>query len=209
MPKACNFHVQMPGTLNWRTKHARKKLRDVALGQLAGCEMGLPLESEEGEVPHLRLSQAPPLPWPRPGSADTVVRSDSPPSPSSGLPCCTFCFALLLFCLPGLGSVLSPPSLPPFLSFVLPPACCVLPLPVLCLCCFPCFPLVACGWLSLFPPSFPPPACVCVKPKNTDLLRLVFFRLSDLFIVRNRQDIVTFLIRLMQCHSVEHLVQWC
>ena len=47
-----------------------KCLRDVALGQLAGCEMGLTLESEEGEVPHLRWSQAPPLPWPRPGSAD-------------------------------------------------------------------------------------------------------------------------------------------
>ena len=43
-----------------------KSLRDVALGQLAGCEMGLTLESEEGEVPHLRWSQAPPLPWPRP-----------------------------------------------------------------------------------------------------------------------------------------------
>ena len=51
-----------------------KSLRDVALGQLAGCEMGgLTLESEEGEVPHLRWSQAPPLPWPRPGSADTVL----------------------------------------------------------------------------------------------------------------------------------------
>ena len=47
-----------------------KCLRDVALGQPAGCEMGLTLESEEGEVPHLRWSQAPPLPWPRPGSAD-------------------------------------------------------------------------------------------------------------------------------------------
>jgi len=40
------------------------------LGQLDGCEMGLTLDSEEGEVPHLRWSQAPPLPWPRPGSAD-------------------------------------------------------------------------------------------------------------------------------------------
>ena len=47
-----------------------KCLRDMALGQLDGCEMGLTLESEEGEVPHLRWSQAPPLPWPRPGSAD-------------------------------------------------------------------------------------------------------------------------------------------
>ena len=55
-----------------------KCLRDVALGQLAGCEMGLTLESEEGEVPHLRWSQAPPLPWPRPGSADLLVSSHSP-----------------------------------------------------------------------------------------------------------------------------------
>ena len=47
-----------------------KCLRDMALGQLDGCEMGLTVESEEGEVPHLRWSQAPPLPWPRPGSAD-------------------------------------------------------------------------------------------------------------------------------------------
>ena len=46
-----------------------KCLRDMALGQLDGCEMGLTLD-EEGEVPHLRWSQAPPLPWPRPGSAD-------------------------------------------------------------------------------------------------------------------------------------------
>jgi len=44
------------------------------LGQLAGCEMGLTLESEEGEVPHLRWSQAPPLPWPRPGSADYPLK---------------------------------------------------------------------------------------------------------------------------------------
>ena len=50
-----------------------KCLRDMALGQLDGCEMGLTVESEEGEVPHLRWSQAPPLPWPRPGSADIDV----------------------------------------------------------------------------------------------------------------------------------------
>ena len=89
LPKACNFHVQMPGSLNGGRSMPGKCLRDVALGQLAGCEMGLTLEreegalgqlagcemgstleSEEGEVPHLRWSQAPPLPWPRPGSAD-------------------------------------------------------------------------------------------------------------------------------------------
>ena len=56
--------------LTGRRSMAGKCLRDVALGQLAGCEMGLTLESAEGEVPHLRWSQAPPLPWPRPGSAD-------------------------------------------------------------------------------------------------------------------------------------------
>ena len=55
-----------------------KSLRDVALGQLAGCEMGLTLESEEGEVPHLRWSQAPPLPWPRPGSADIYICTHIP-----------------------------------------------------------------------------------------------------------------------------------
>ena len=37
---------------------------------LDGCKIGLTVESEEGEVPHLRWSQAPPLPWRRPGSAD-------------------------------------------------------------------------------------------------------------------------------------------
>ena len=67
MPKACTFHVQMPGSLNWRTKHVifmskclevltggrslpGKCLRDVALRRLAGCEMGLTLESEEGAL---------------------------------------------------------------------------------------------------------------------------------------------------------------
>ena len=40
---------------------------------LDGCKIGLTVESEEGEVPHLRWSQAPPLPWPRPGSADIYI----------------------------------------------------------------------------------------------------------------------------------------
>ena len=74
--------------------------------------------------------------------------------------CCVFCFALLLFCLPGLGSVcFLHPSLP--LSFLL---FCML---VVCSPCLfsafvvsPCFPVVGCGWLSLFPPSLP--ACVRV-----------------------------------------------
>ena len=38
---------------------------------------------------------------------------------------------------------------------------------------FPCFPVVVCGCLSLFPPSFPPPACVCVKPHRTEQLSLM------------------------------------
>ena len=33
--KACNFHVQMPGSLNWRTKHARKMFTRCGLG--AAC----------------------------------------------------------------------------------------------------------------------------------------------------------------------------
>ena len=91
-PKHVIFMSKMPGiSLNWRTKHVifmskclevltggrsmpGKCLCDVALRRLAGCEMGLTLESEEGEVPQLRWSQAPPLPWPRPGSADYPSR---------------------------------------------------------------------------------------------------------------------------------------
>ena len=43
----------------------------TVLKGLEGLER-LTVESEEGEVPHLRWSQAPPLPWPRPGSADNM-----------------------------------------------------------------------------------------------------------------------------------------
>ena len=48
--------------------------RQKLLMWLDGCKIGLTVESEEGEVPHLRWSQAPPLPWPRPGSADISTR---------------------------------------------------------------------------------------------------------------------------------------
>ena len=95
MAEACNFHVierqnlqtkPAGGKRTW-PKHAifmskclevltggrsmpGKCVRDMAFGQLDGCEMGLTLESEEGEVleseegevPHLRWSQAPPRP---------------------------------------------------------------------------------------------------------------------------------------------------
>ena len=47
--------------------------RQKLLMWLDGCKIGLTVESEEGEVPHLRWSQAPPLPWPRPGSADIMT----------------------------------------------------------------------------------------------------------------------------------------
>ena len=61
---------------------------------------------------------------------------------------------------------LLPPPSPPFPPFVLP-ACCVLPLPVLCLCGFALiFPSFCCCWLSLFPSPFPPPACVCEARYN-------------------------------------------
>ena len=33
--QTCNFHVQMPGSLNWRTKHARKMFTRCGLG--AAC----------------------------------------------------------------------------------------------------------------------------------------------------------------------------
>ena len=53
--------------------------RQKLLMWLDGCKIGLTVESEEGEVPHLRWSQAPPLPWPRPGSADfkKIVHSET------------------------------------------------------------------------------------------------------------------------------------
>ena len=106
----------------------------------------------------------------------------------------------------------SPLPSTPFLSFV-PAACCVLPLPVLCLCCFPVFPLlVVAGCPCSLPPSLPPLVCVCAgeTPKSRSVGADVFL-LPELFTftVRNRQDIVTFLKRLMQCHSVEHVMQWC
>ena len=72
MPGKCLRDValgQLPGCEMGLTLESE----EGALGHLAGCEMGLTLESEEGEVPHLRWSQAPPLPWPRPGSADLYV----------------------------------------------------------------------------------------------------------------------------------------
>ena len=73
--------------------------------------------------------------------------------------CCLFCFALLLFCLPGLVSVLSPSPL----SFVLP-ACCVLP----CLFCAFALFFCCCLWLA-------------VKPHSTERLSLMYFRLPELF----------------------------
>ena len=51
--------------------------RQKLLMWLDGCKIGLTVESEEGEVPHLRWSQAPPLPWPRPGSADNYEQARS------------------------------------------------------------------------------------------------------------------------------------
>ena len=143
-------------------------------------------------------------------TSNTVVRSDSPLLP---LPVCLVARFALHFCSSACqGWVLC--FLPPPSPLSFPLFCRLL---VVCSPCLfstfvvsPVFPLLlVAGCPCSLPPFLPPPVCVCVKPENTDLLRLVFFRLSDLFIVRNRQDIVTFLIRLMQCHSVEHLVQWC
>ena len=72
LPKACNFHVQMPGSLNCRMKHARRMFTRCGLGAaLLAARWVWPWEAKK-EVPHLRWSQAPPLPWPRPGSADSL-----------------------------------------------------------------------------------------------------------------------------------------
>ena len=57
----------------WSLEGFRAGRRQKLLMWLDGCKIGLTVESEEGEVPHLRWSQAPPLPWPRPGSADIHV----------------------------------------------------------------------------------------------------------------------------------------
>ena len=120
--------------------------------------------------PFLALSLFPHFPPTHPVPSLPFLRSAFVPSlccPASvvSLLCCVFCFALLLFCLPGLGSVccLPPPS-PRFLAFALL-ACCVLPLPVLPLL-FP--PFFRCWlWLSVLVPSLlpPPRLCVCEIPK--------------------------------------------
>ena len=90
MPGKCLRDValgQLPGCEMGLTLESE----EGALGQLAGCEMGLTLESEEGEVPHLRWSQAPPLPWPRPGSADiySIHGVYKPTKHNWGAPPCT------------------------------------------------------------------------------------------------------------------------
>ena len=94
-----------------------------------------------------------PLPLPRPWKC---VRSSPVPSCFSFLAavvllCCLFCFAPIALL-----------HATPF-SFLC--SACVLcaPLPVSAFVVLSfCFPVVGCGWLSLFPPSSPPPACVCV-----------------------------------------------
>ena len=97
----------------------------------------------------------PPTPVPSlPFLRSAFVPSLCCPASVVSLLCCVFCFALLLFCLPGLGS--PPVSLPLLCLLVVCSPC------PFCLCCFPRFSVVGCGCLSLFPPSFPPRLCVCV-----------------------------------------------
>ena len=84
------------------------------------------------------------------------------------------CFALLPVLLCAVCSSACQGWVP--VCFLLPPlkfsflcSVCLLcaPLPVSCLRCLSSyFPVAGRGWLSLFPPSFPPPACVCVKPQT-------------------------------------------
>ena len=55
----------------------------------------------------------------------------------------------------------------------------------------------------------------CVFPRELqiaqaqDLLGLMYSRLPDLFTTKNSQDLKSFLRRLFQCRSVDHLMQWC
>ena len=85
------------------------------------------------------------------------------------------CALALLPARVGFG-VLSPPLPPPFLSFVLH-ACCVLPLPVLCLCCFSLFP--RCWlWLAVLLPSLLTRSCACYR--SADCLASGFVG-SDVF----------------------------
>ena len=46
---------------------------DCALGALSELAEGKVVASQQKQAPHLRWSQAPPLPWRRPGSADYYV----------------------------------------------------------------------------------------------------------------------------------------
>ena len=114
--------------------------------------------------PFLALSLFPRFPPTHPVPSLPFLRSAFVPS--------LCCPASVVFCLPRLGSVccLPPPS-PRFLAFAL----CLLVVcsPCLfCLCCFPRFSVVGCGWLSLFPPSFPRPTCVCVgNPESKGISR--------------------------------------
>ena len=110
--------------------------------------------------------------------------------------CCWFCFVLLLLCLPGLGScVLSPPSLPPFPSFVLP-AFCVLPFPfsafVVLLWFLFCFVVAGCP--CSVPPSLSLLVRVCVwKRFDFDLLPCRFprYKIFLQFLVRRDSCVLT------------------
>ncbi len=85
-------------------------------------------------------------------------------SAAAVLLCCLLCLVVPALLRARVGFLCAfSPRLPP-LPFFVRPACCVLPLLVLCLCCVVLrFPVVCCGWLSLFPSLLsPPPACVCV-----------------------------------------------
>ena len=130
----------------------------------------IPLPSPSRPSPVLRF--LPPLPSPHHLSPRHILRSVFVPSlccPASivsllFLLCCLFCFALFALLGARVGLLCaSSPSLPPF-SFLC--SACLLCAPLAY--CLPLFVLSSCflgRWLSLFPPSFPPPSCVCVCPE--------------------------------------------
>ena len=56
LPKACNFHVQMPGSLNWRTKHARKMFTRCGLAPAGWLRDGFDLGKRRRSLERQNLS---------------------------------------------------------------------------------------------------------------------------------------------------------
>ena len=140
---------------------------------LAGCTFPL-LPGGSMNAAFLLFLPALPFSLPLPHPQECVCPSLCCPALVKLSPCCVFALLLVLLCAVALLPARA--SLPPFPSFVLPAFVCVLPLPVLCPCGFPLVnPLLCCGWLSLFPSSFPPQlmrVCENVWPSSLQISQI-------------------------------------